>query len=163
MKTCFNMIKFDSTDIQILELLQQDGRMTIKELSNRLNLSTTPIFERLKKLERNGVIDHYMAVLNPKLLGKKLTAFAHLSIKDHSKELVEEFVEKVVSFPEVQEFHYVTGASDFMIKVLVTDIEQYNLFILEKLSAVPNIGKVESMFSLQARKKTAVIALEDVG
>ncbi len=153
------MPKLDSTDFQILNLLQQDGRMTIKELSTRLNLSTTPIFERIKKLEKSGVIDRYMAVLNPEKLGKKLTAFAHISIKNHSKEQVEGFVERVISFPEVLECHYVTGAADFMIKVLVEDIEKYNHFVLEKLSIVPNIGKVESLFSLSVRKKTTEIPL----
>ena len=100
-----------------------------------------------------------MAVLNPEKLGKKLTAFAHISIKDHSKELVESFVDQVVGFPEVLECHYVTGAADFLIKVLVEDIEKYNYFVLEKLSAVPNIGKVESLFSLSVRKKTTEIPL----
>ncbi|MEO1263707.1 MAG: Lrp/AsnC family transcriptional regulator [Bacteroidota bacterium] len=152
-------MKLDHTDLQILDLLQQDGRMTIKELSNRLNLSTTPIFERIKKLEKSGVIDRYMAVLNPEKLGKKLTAFAHISIKDHSKALVESFVDQVVGFPEVLECHYVTGAADFLIKVLVEDIEKYNHFVLEKLSAVPNIGKVESLFSLSVRKKTTEVPL----
>ncbi len=151
------MIKIDTTDLKILQLLQQDGRMTIKEMSDRLNLSTTPVFERIKKLEKNGIIDHYSAVLNPEKLGKKLTAFANISIKEHSKVEVEAFVEKVISFPEVLECHYVTGASDFMIRVLVEDIEKYNYFVLEKLSAVPNIGKVETLFSLSARKKTTII------
>ncbi|HFA50722.1 MAG TPA: Lrp/AsnC family transcriptional regulator [Bacteroidetes bacterium] len=153
------MTKLDSTDLKILNLLQQDGRMTIKELSGKLNLSTTPVFERIKKLERSGVIDHYSAILNTEKLGMKLTAFAHISIKDHSKELIEAFVKEVTEFPEVQEFHYVSGASDFMIKVLVQDIEKYNHFILDKLLSVPNIGKVESLFSLRARKKTAIVAL----
>ena len=157
------MTKLDATDLQILNLLQQDGRMTIKELSNQLNLSTTPIFERIKKLEKSGVIDRYMAVLNPDKLGKKLTAFAHISIKDHSKELVEKFVEQVISFSEVLECHYVTGAADFMIKVLVEDIETYNHFVLEKLSAVSNIGKVESLFSLSVRKKTTAVPLGNEG
>ncbi len=151
------MIKLDPTDLKLLHLLQHDGRMTIKELSNRLNLSTTPIFERIKKLEKNGIIDHYSAVLNPEKLGKKLTAFANISIKEHSKKEVEAFVDKVIAFPEVLECHYVTGASDFMIRVLVEDIEKYNHFVLDKLSAVPNIGKVETLFSLTARKKTTIV------
>ena len=156
------MSKLDSTDLQLLHLLQQDGRMTIKELSNRLNLSTTPVFERIKKLEKSGVIDRYMAVLNPEKLGKKLTAFAHISIKDHGKEEVESFVARVIGFPEVLECHYVTGAADFLIKVLVEDVEKYNYFVLEKLSAVPNIGKVESLFSLSVRKKTTDVPLQNV-
>ena len=155
----FQKVKLDNTDLQILNLLQQDGRMTIKELSTRLNLSTTPIFERIKKLEKSGIIDRYVAVLNPEKLGKKLTAFAHISIKDHSKEMVESFVEQVVSYPEVLECHYVTGAADFLIKVLVEDIEKYNHFVLEKLSSVKNIGKIESLFSLSARKKTTEVSL----
>ena len=153
------MPKLDASDLQILNLLQQDGRMTIKELSKRLNLSTTPIFERIKKLEKSGIIDRYIAVLNPEKLGKKLTAFAHISIKDHSKKQVEGFVEQVISFPEVLECHYVTGASDFMIKVLVEDIEKYNYFVMNKLSVVPNIGKVESLFSMSVRKKTMTVPL----
>lgn len=153
------MVKLDATDLKILDLLQQDARMTIKELSKRLNLSTTPVFERIKKLEKNGVIDRYIAVLNPEKLGKKLNAFANISVKDHAKDEVEMFVERIIAFPEVMECHYVTGTSDFLIKVLVNDIEQYNLFVLEKLSAVPNIGKVESLFSLSVRKKSNVIPL----
>ena len=130
--------------------------MTIKEMSRQLNLSTTPVYERIKKLERSEIIDHYTIALNADKLGKKLTAFANISIKDHSKELVNAFVDRVMDFPEVMECHFVTGTSDFMVRVLVDDIEKYNLFILEKLSAVPNIGKVESLFSLDVRKKTTI-------
>jgi DNA-binding Lrp family transcriptional regulator len=152
-------INLDAIDLKILSLLQKDARMTIKEMSRQLNLSTTPVYERIKKLEKLDIIDHYTVVLNTEKLGKKLTAFANISIKDHSKELVNNFVEEVMSFPEVMECHFVTGTSDFMVKVVVEDIEKYNLFVLEKLSAVPNIGKVESLFSLNVRKKT-IIPLE---
>lgn len=152
-------MKLDRTDYRILELLQQDARMTIKELSGQLNLSTTPVFERIKKLEKSGIIDHYTVVLNADKLGKKLNAFANISIKDHSKEMVQAFVAQIVSFPEVMECHFVTGAFDFMIKVLVEDIEQYNHFVMEKLSAIPNIGKVESLFSLSVGKKTTIVPL----
>ena len=146
----------DTIDLKILDLLQEDARMTIKEMSGKLNLSTTPVYERIKKLEKQKFIDHYTVVLNTDKLGKKVTAFANISIKDHSKTLVNAFVERVMAFPEVLECHFVTGTSDFMIKVMVEDIEKYNLFVLEKLSAVPNIGKVESLFSLSVRKKTII-------
>ena len=152
------MIKqLDKVDRKILELLQTDGRMTVKEISNRLNLSTTPIFERIKKLERAGIIDHYSAILNTEKLGKKLTAFAHISLKDHTKELVREFEEKILTIPEVMECHYVTGGADFIIKILVKDMDEYKEFVMDKLFEVPNIGNIESYLSLVEKKKTNVI------
>ncbi len=154
------MIKLDNIDLGILDLLQKDSRTTIKEIASRLNLSSTPVFERIKRLEKQGVIDRYVAILNPTLLGKKLTAFIHISIKDHTKVAVEAFVNRVVSFEEVIECHHVSGDADFLLQVLLEDIEKYNQFVLEKLSIVPNIGKLESRFSLSERKKTNVVSLK---
>ncbi len=152
-------IKLDQTDLKILDLLQKDARMTIKEISSRLNLSTTPVFERIKKLEKREIIDRYIAVLNHRKLGKKLIGFVNISVQDHSKETVENAVKHLVRFPEVMECHYVSGSFDFILKVLVDDIEQYNLFALEKLSRVPNIGKVETLFSLSERKNSHILPL----
>ena len=156
------MKPLDQTDQRILDLLQRDGRMTVKEMSSRLNLSTTPIFERIKKLERSGIIDHYSAILNAEKLGMKLNAFLHISVKDHTKELVEEFVENIIALPEVMECHYVTGASDFILKVLVEDMEQYKAFVMDKLFAISNIDNVESYLSLAMRKKTSLINIGPV-
>lgn len=147
--------KLDETDHKILHLLQQNARMTVKEMSEQLNLSTTPIFERIKKLEKSGIIDHYTAVINQEILGKKLTAFAHISFKDHSKELIAAFEGKILALPEVQECHYVTGGADFIIKILVRDIERYKEFITEKLFSIPNIARIESFLSLQVKTKTS--------
>ena len=154
------MIKLDTYDLKILDLLQRDARSTIKRIARELSLSTTPVFERIKRLEKLKVIDRYAAILNPALLGKKLTAFIHISIKDHTRESVEAFVERVVSFEEVIECHHVSGDSDFLIQVLLEDIEKYNQFVLEKLSVVPNIGKLESRFSLSVRKKTHLVYIQ---
>ena len=148
------MKPLDDTDKKILSLLQQDGRMTVKQMSTHLNLSTTPIFERIKKLERAGIIDHYTVIINMEKLGKKLHAFAHISLKDHSKKLVKEFEEKIFKIPEVVECHYITGGADFIIKILVEDMERYREFIMDKLFEVPNIGKIESFLSLAVKKKT---------
>ena len=147
----------DKTDKQILEILQQDCRTTIKALAAQLNLSTTPIFERIKKMEKSGLITRYVAILNEKMLGKKLQAFIDISIKDHSKRAIEDFIQGVIVHPEVMECHHVTGESDFLLKVLVNDVEEYNQFVLNKLSTVSNIGKVETRFSLSVRKDTHVI------
>jgi len=145
--------RLDDTDIKILEMLQENARMTVKQMSEKLNLSTTPIFERIKKLEKSGIIDHYTAVINHEKLGKKLNAFAHISFKDHSKQLIAAFEEKILQYPEVQECHYVTGGADFIIKILVTDIEKYKEFVTEKLFDTPNIARIESFLSLTVKRR----------
>ena len=145
--------KLDATDHKILHLLQQKARMTVKEMSAQLNLSTTPIFERIKKLEKSGIIDRYTVIINQELLGKKLIAFSHISFKDHSKELIADFEEKILALPEVQECHYVTGGADFIIKILVKDIERYKEFVTEKLFSIPNIARIESFLSLTVKTK----------
>jgi DNA-binding Lrp family transcriptional regulator len=153
------MKPLDKIDKQILVLLQKNARMTVKEISNQLNLSSTPIFERIKKLEKNGIIDHYTAVLNNEKLGKKLNAFAHISLKNHSKAMIAEFVNRIEQIPEIMECHYVAGGADFILKILVRDMEEYNEFLMEKLLDIPNIGKMESFLSLTVSKKTSVISL----
>ncbi|MGI9543961.1 MAG: Lrp/AsnC family transcriptional regulator [Cyclobacteriaceae bacterium] len=154
------MTSFDKVDLNILALLQENSRYTIKEMAQRLNLSTTPVFERIKRLEKQGIIQKYIAVLDPGKLGKKLRAFVHISLKEHSKKAVDAFVDKVVSYPEVMECYHVTGDSDFLLNVMVEDIERYNHFVVNKLSIVPNIGKLETQFSLSVRKKTQAYHLE---
>lgn len=145
--------KLDDVDHRILSLLQQNARMTVKEMSQKLNLSPTPIFERIKKMEKAGIIDHYTVVINQEKLGKKLIAFAHISFKDHSKKLIADFEERILALPEVQECHYVTGGADFIIKILVKDIERYKEFITEKLFDIPNISRIESFLSLTVKGK----------
>ncbi len=156
------MNKLDSTDLKILALLQQNARLTIKEMAAQLNRSTTPVFERIKRLEREGVIERYVAMLSRDKLGKKLTVFVDISMKDHSKGAIEEFVDQITAHPEVVECHHVTGESDFLLKVLVQDVETYNRFVLDKLSTVDNIGKVGTRFSLSVRKQTHAVDLADV-
>tara|TARA_R110000868_G_scaffold50391_1_gene161080 strand:- start:486 stop:950 length:465 start_codon:yes stop_codon:yes gene_type:complete len=149
--------KIDETDKKILQLLQIDGRKTIKDLALELNLSTTPTFERVKKLEKAGIIDHYSAVINAEKIGKTLYAFAHISLKDHSKELVQQFTNQIIKIPQVQECHYVTGDSDFILKILLNDMEGYREFMMNQLFDMSNIAKVESFLSLSVLKKSNTI------
>ncbi len=153
-------MKLDKIDYHIIDMLQQDGRMTIRDMAQQLNLSTTPIFNRIKKLEQEGVIEKYIAQINPKKVDKALFAFVHLSIKEHSKEAVDAIVDQVTSFSEVMECHYVTGGADFVLKVLVKNMEEYNTFITEKLFTVKNIGKIDSLLSLSIPKHSNKIPLE---
>ncbi len=153
-------IQLDQTDRSILRILQNDSRVTIKEMAKQLNLSTTPIFERMKKLEKWGIIKQYVALVDPSKVGKTLTVFINLSIKEHDKKSINAFVKAIVKFPEVVECHHITGNADFLIKLILENIEAYNQFILEKLSLLPYIGRVESRFSLSVRKATTVIPID---
>lgn len=149
----------DEVDGRILEILQNDSRKTIKEISHELGLTSTPVFERIKKLEKAGIIKQYVAILDNDKLGRKLHAFIDISIKDHSKVAIDSFVEDIIQHPEVQACYHITGVSDFLLKVLVEDVEKYNDFVLNKLSTVPNIGRVETRFSLSTRKDTHMIRI----
>ncbi len=153
------MKKIDETDRRILQLLQENGKKTIKDLALELNLSTTPTFERVKKLEKAGIIDHYSAVLNADKLGKTLYAFAHISLKDHSKKLVTAFTEQITTIDQVQECHYVTGDSDFILKILLNDMEAYRDFMMNQLFDMSNIAKIESFLSLSVLKKINEISV----
>ena len=154
-------MKLDNTDIKLLKLIQEDSRMTIKEMASALNLSTTPIFERLKKLEKHGVITQYVALLNPKKIHLKLTVFIHVSIIDHGKKAIDAFVEQIQGYPEVMECHHITGESDYLLKVVVEDIERYNEFVTNKLSTVPNVNHIRSSFSLSSPKYTTAFPIRE--
>lgn len=151
--------KLDITDLEILKILQVDNKKTIKDMANQLNLSTTPIFERIKKLEKLGIIDKNIAVLNPKLLNLKLTAFISISVSDHRKLAIDQFSDEIIQFPQVMECHHITGSSDFLVKILVEDIDAYNEFLTNQISNVSNIAKIESAFSLSTRKLTLALPL----
>lgn len=146
------MQSLDSTDLSILKLLQHNARLTIKEIAAKLNLSTTPIFDRMKRMERDKVIDRYVAIVDPEKVGKSIFAFVHISLKEHARPAVEAFVNQVVEFEEVMECYHLTGDADFVLKVTLDNMKAYNEFVLDKLSIVKNIGKLETRFCLSVRK-----------
>jgi len=154
--------KLDLIDFKILDLLQEDGRVTIKKISELLDLSTTPVFERIKKLEREGYIKKYIALLNHRKLDLKQVVFIQLTLKEHSRSFIEKFANEVKMFPEVVECYRITGNFDFLIKVLVADIESYENFILTKLSLLSNLGNVQSHIALSEIKNTSKINLNRV-
>ena len=154
--------KLDLIDLTILDLLQEDGRVTIKKISELLDLSTTPVFERIKKLEREGYIKKYIALLNHRKLDLKQVVFIQLTLKEHSRSFIEKFANEVKMFPEVVECYRITGNFDFLIKVLVADIESYENFILTKLSLLSNLGNVQSHIALSEIKSTSKINLNRV-
>jgi len=152
-------MKLDQTDIQILNALQTNSNRTVKSLSEELNLSTTPIFERIKKLEREGYIVGYAARLNPKKLGLKQTVFVAITLQGHTRSYLEKFVKQVNDFPEVVACHRVSGTFDYLLKLLVEDIESYEQFIITKLTLIPYLGNVQSLITLSTGKESTKIDL----
>lgn len=156
----FEPMKIDTLDRRIMDILQQDARKTLKEIAESVGMSPTPVFERIKKLEKNGFIKGYVALLNQDLLGYKMVAFIQISLALHNRREVNDFVDRITAFPEVMECYHTTGDSDFLLKILVTDMEKFNDFVLNKLSTIENLGRVKTQFALSTRKRTTKIQLE---
>ena len=136
----------DTIDKSILLLLQKNGKITIKEIAERLNLTTTPIFERVKKLEKEGYIKSYKAILDRKKVGLQLMAFCNITLNQHQKDFIKKFEKDILQFPEVVECYHVAGMFDYLIKIYVEDMEQYQDFLSNKLASLENISKVKSSF-----------------
>lgn len=136
----------DSTDISILKLLQKNANFTTKELSERINLSPTPIYERVKKLEKEGYIDKYVAILNADKLDRALTVFCNITLKQHTKEIGNTFVKDILLIDEVTECYNISGDYDFLLKVLVKDMKHYQNFVLNRLGEMDGIGSAHSTF-----------------
>ncbi len=136
----------DATDKELLRLLQKNGHYTTKELSEKLHLSATPVYERQKRLEREGYIDKYVAILNKEKLGIKLMVFCHVKLKQHERGMGEKFVKAIHELPEVMECYNISGEYDFMLKVIVEDMPRYQHFIMNKLTMIENIGSTQSVF-----------------
>ena len=136
----------DQIDCAILELLQKDGKMTYKEVAGELNLTTTPVYERIKKLEKSGVIQYYKAIIDRRKLGLQLLVFCNVSLKEHQAEYLENFENDIVNFPEVISCYHIAGMYDYLIQLTVKDMHEYQVFISKKIANIKNIAKVQSSF-----------------
>ena len=139
-------MNLDNIDLHILKYLQEDALMTNKEIATRLKMTATPIHERIKRLEREGVIEKYTAILNKSKLGKSLVVLVDVTLKEHAAVFLEQFERDVLLLTEVVECYCVSGGSDFLLKVLVKDMDEYRHFILQKLATLANIGNAQSRF-----------------
>jgi len=152
----------DHIDLKILKLLQDNSNRTTKSLAAELNLSTTPVFERIKKLEKEGYIDKYVALLNAKKVGLKQTVFIGITLQGHTRSYLEKFVKQINDFPEVIECHRVTGNFDYLLKLVVEDVEAYEKFIITKLTLLPYLGSVQSYIALSEGKRTHKLNLDTI-
>ena len=147
-------MKLDIIDHKILQLLQENSDRTVKSIAAILGLSTTPVFERIKKLEKEQFIDKYVAHLNHKKIGLKQTVFIGITLQGHTRSYLEKFVKEINDFPEVIECHRVSGNFDYLLKLVVEDIEAYEKFIITKLTLLPYLGNVQSLIALSTSKQT---------
>jgi DNA-binding Lrp family transcriptional regulator len=144
----------DNKDMAILNLLQQNARMTVKEIAEKIHLSTTPVHERIKRLESSGVIKQYATLLDHSKVKKGLIAICHVSLKEHSKIAGTKFIRAILSMPEVVECYTISGEFDFMLKVMCRDMNTYHDFHVNKLSNIENMGHVQSVFVMGIIKQT---------
>lgn len=144
----------DETDRKILRILQRNSDLTVKELAAKLHLSTSPTFERQKRLERDGYIERYMAVVNPHKVGNGIMVLCNIRLKQHSQELIQEFMDVVQNLEEITECYNTSGDYDFLIKVYAHDMKIYQQFMLNTLGTINCIGSLHSIFVIDETKNT---------
>lgn len=136
----------DEKDYAILKLLQQDAKLTIREIAKKIHLSPTPVHERIKRLEQTGVIKQYAALLDHNALGESLTVICYVSLKEHTKSVGSLFVQAVTKLEKVIEFYNISGEFDFMLKVVARNMADYHRFHVESLSELPGVGTIQTVF-----------------
>ncbi len=144
----------DKTDIKILNILQKDCMISYKDIANKIGLSYNPTYERIKKMEEDGVIKARVTLLNPAKVGLKLLVYCNIILKEQSKKSLLDFEKTVEKIPEVIEVVSLSGIYDYMIKIVTTDIETYNNFIMNKIANIPNISQYHSNIVLSVVKDT---------
>ncbi|MCO4822056.1 MAG: Lrp/AsnC family transcriptional regulator [Flavobacteriaceae bacterium] len=152
-------MNLDAIDKKILAYLQRDSKQTNKELSNKLDMSITAVYERIKKLENNGVIDKYVALIDHEKIEKAFVAFCHIKLVQHSQEYVTKFEREVKKIEEIVECYHISGDYDYLLKVHVKDMEAFREFMVNKLTTINHIGSTHSMFMINEVKHTTAITI----
>lgn len=152
-------MQLDVIDKKLINLLQNNSKQTTKQLSIVLNLSVTAVYERIKKLEKEGVIEKYVAIIDKNKIEKSFLVFCHVKLIQHTKENVTTFEREILKLEEVSECFHVSGEYDYILKVYVKDMEQYRTFMVTKLTAIKYIGSTHSTFAIEKVKNTTAISL----
>lgn len=147
----------DEIDAQLLHILQQDGRITNADLAKQVGLSAPSVLQRVRALEKAGLIRQYVAILDPEKLGRKLTAFVNVSLVMHESQPIERFRKAITELPEVQEVYNVTGDFDFLLKIQVRDMRHYETLIREKITKIRGIARLNTSFVLGTAKQSTQI------
>jgi Lrp/AsnC family transcriptional regulator, leucine-responsive regulatory protein len=150
---------FDAIDNKLLNILQNDSKQTTKQLSLQLHLSVTAVYERIKKLENQKVIQKYVAIVNKNKIKKSFLVFCHVKLVQHTKEYVTTFEREILKLEEVSECFHVSGDYDYILKIYVKDMDAYREFLITKLTAIQYIGSTQSTFSIEQVKNSTAIQL----
>ena len=144
----------DKTDVSILRLLQQNARISIREIAEKVHLSTTPVHERIRRMEQSGVIKQYVTLLDGAKVKKGLMVICYLSLRQHSKTAGAKFIKAIMEMNEITECLTISGEFDFMLKVVAENMDDYYNFHVNKLGQLDNIGNVQSVFVMGVVKHT---------
>jgi len=155
-----NIKKIDRTDLKILDILQRNGRITNTALAKEIKISPPPTLERVKKLEKNGVIRKFVALVNPSSVGIGTHTFVEVMLRGHTRENVEQFINATRDMDEIMECHHVTGDADFLLKIAVRDIPAYEDLVLHKLTTLPHVSNLKTMVVLSTFKDETAYNLE---
>ncbi|MBR3387383.1 MAG: Lrp/AsnC family transcriptional regulator [Bacteroidales bacterium] len=151
--------QLDKTDLQLLKILQENGRISIKELAQRVHLSPTPVFDRVRRLESSGVIERYTAVLNAAKLGQGFIVFCSVKLRRMGKDIAHDFVERVKNIPEVAECYNISGEFDYLLKIYAPDMQYYNEFCINVLGTIESLGSIQSSFVMNPVKTSVGLPL----
>ncbi|HNQ27275.1 MAG TPA: Lrp/AsnC family transcriptional regulator [Aquaticitalea sp.] len=152
-------MNFDAIDKKLLKLIQEDSSQTNKALSIKLNLSVTAVYERIKKLEKEGVISKYVALVQKEKAHKAFVVFCHIKLLQHTQDYVIKFENEVRYLAEVLECYHISGEYDYLLKVIVSDMEAFREFMVNKLTTISHIGSTHSMFVINEVKHTTAIPI----
>ena len=149
----------DAIDKKLLFLLQTDTKKTTKELSLKLNLSVTAVYERIKKLERDGIIEKYVALLNKSKIDKNFVVFCQIKLQQHTKDFIAQFEKQVIQLDEVLECFHVSGDYDYILKVCLKNMDEYRNFLVTKLTTLQHISSTHSTFMIGEVKNSTVFVV----
>ncbi|MEN5088887.1 Lrp/AsnC family transcriptional regulator [Sphingobacterium faecium] len=147
----------DEKDLAILRLLQKDAKLSVRDLSGRINLSSTPTHERIKRMEKLGIIKGYTAVLDRKKVDKGMMVICMIALNAHNKKTASKFIEEVSKLNEVVEFYNISGDFDFMLKILAPNMDEFHNFFVNQLSEIEGIGQTKSIFVMNSIKESSQI------
>jgi DNA-binding Lrp family transcriptional regulator len=146
----------DKVDTKILMQLQLDAKQNTKQIANKIGLSVTPTYERIRKMERSGIIKSYVVLLDRSKIEKEVVAYCQITLSKHQKSTVDSFERKMNSFPEIMECHHVSGNFDFLLKVVASNINEFHKFTTEKLSVFEEIATIHTVFVMKSAKDSTV-------
>ncbi len=155
-------VELDDIDRRILHALQQDGRLTVAELAEKVGLSASPCHRRIKLLETRGVIDRYAAVVNQRVVGLPVSVFVSIKLESQREDALAKFAKAIAPWPEILECYLMTGQRDYLLRVVVADLQAYEQFLKTKLTRLSGISSIESSFALEQVKYSNSLPLFSV-